>query len=957
MGTPAYMAPEQARGEAKFVGPAADVWALGAILYECLTGKRAFDADDTWAVLRKVTDDAPLAPRAHDPGLPRDLELIALKCLEKTPADRYPSAAALAADLESYRAGRPVSVRPAGPLERALKWTRRNRGAAGAVAAVALALVVGSAVSLAFGLVAWKRGEDLERANSGLSRTNDELGQVNADLVASRNQQTALAGGLKDARDDLAARARDLTAANDAAGERGYLSDVALAHQLWRANDFAGMRGTLARCPPGRRRWEWHHLDGLSRPERAAHHLDSPPLALAYSPDGKTLAFVTLAGALGAFDTATGRPRLETQLDANGGRNRAVAFRPDGHEMAVVSGDRLYLVDTTAAAWKEAEFAPKNADGRAARHPYLALGYAADGRLLGAAASNDVKARKATVTIRDVRTDAAVAALAAWETPGGVVAEPAGAAFSPDGTRFAASAVDTGIRVGDDKDGPVKFDPFQPVVMVWDIPSGKLLNSTEAGSSLFGSVAFAPDGKSVAFGRRGVTAELDPGPKGGLVLRPGHTSEVVAVAFDRNALIWSGGEDRIVLGLDRASGDQRFVLRGCPQGVLRLAVSPDGREVAAAAGDLAGGGVVMRFDVARLARDVWRSPAARDRMSSVVALTPDGSRFAALDLALGGGPDTRFVVRDVAGGPDRAAPAPGMPLVAAFRAGGGLVMLDRGKQLLPLDPAGKPGKQIPLPEDFGRFTAPVLACTPDGKTVAAVAGVEVTDRPKDGPRPVRARLLTFDADTGKPGVVGEADLTAAVPPGVPSASMLPTAAAADRDGKRVAATFLLAGQAADRNRLEMRGALVVWDLATGKEVFRQVRDERFHAVGFDPHGRVVVGGGTAAGGVVFGWDPATGKNVLTLSGHTRPVLALAFGPDGRLATGGLDRVVKVWDAASGREVLTLDGFAREVTHVAFTPDGKNLVAASGVDLVTTMLVGGLPVEWPPAEVRVFRGPR
>jgi serine/threonine protein kinase len=95
MGTPAYMAPEQARGEARFVGPAADVWALGAILYECLTGKRAFAADETWAVLRKVTDEAPPAPRAYVADLPGDLELIALKCLEKSPADRYPSAAAL----------------------------------------------------------------------------------------------------------------------------------------------------------------------------------------------------------------------------------------------------------------------------------------------------------------------------------------------------------------------------------------------------------------------------------------------------------------------------------------------------------------------------------------------------------------------------------------------------------------------------------------------------------------------------------------------------------------------------------------------------------------------------------------------------------------------------------------------------------------------------------------------
>jgi WD40 repeat protein len=84
------------------------------------------------------------------------------------------------------------------------------------------------------------------------------------------------------------------------------------------------------------------------------------------------------------------------------------------------------------------------------------------------------------------------------------------------------------------------------------------------------------------------------------------------------------------------------------------------------------------------------------------------------------------------------------------------------------------------------------------------------------------------------------------------------------------------------------------------------------------------------------------------------VLTLAFGPSGRLATGGADRVVKVWDTASRREVLTFDGFAREVTHVAFTPGGADLVAATGLDLLSVMTTG-FPTDWPPAEVRVFRG--
>jgi WD40 repeat protein len=810
---------------------------------------------------------------------------------------------------------------------------------------------------------------------------------------------------LKNAQAGLIKQAGELLDSKEAAEERGYLSDVALAHQLWRANDLGEMKAALARCPAGRRRWEWHHLDGLSRPERARYLLDSPPLALAYSPDGKTLAFLTLAGTLSAVDTATGRDRVGppprggltpgAQLDARGGRNRALAFRPDGKEVAVACGDRLYLVDTTAPTWKAAEFTPPKAKGGAAdRHSYVALGYAKDGRLLGATVRDDGKTRETKITIRDVRGGAVVSTLGAWGTPEGVVAELAGAAFSPDGARFAASAVDSGIRVSSGKGAPVKFEPFQPKLLVWNVASGGVLFATESGSSLFGSVAFAPDGEIVGFGRRGLAKEASSnrgGPKVGkdeiVFDRPpqtyaGHVGEVLAVAFGGNGLLWSGGEGKLVVAHDRRTGDERFALRGCPAGVLRLAVSPDGKEVAAAAGEITGSGSVLRFDVGGLARDLWRSPAARDRISFVAALAPDGSRFAAADFSPAEGPEAgRLLLRETAGGFERVMKSPGMLLVAAMRPGGGLVLHDRGKQLRLTDAAGEPVRDFPLPAGLDRQWPPALACAPDGKIVAAVGPAEVVRPPRPGapatvrwaafghsmPVPVpgvparpqvRVRLTTWDADTGKPGVPAEADLSQAVPQGIVSANVMPTAAATDREGKRLAATFLIGCQDERRNRFELRGALVVWDLGTGKEVFRRfLGDDRFHAVAFDTRGRVVVGGGRPAGGAVYGWDLATGKQELLMFGHTRPILSLAFSPDGRLATGGADRVVKVWDLASGREVLTLDGFAREVTHVAFTKDGKDLVAATGLDLVSTMLAGGLPTDWPPAEVRVFRGPK
>jgi serine/threonine protein kinase len=121
MGTPAYMAPEQARGEAKFVGPPADIYALGVMLYESLTGSRPFEGDTAFDLLRKVVEDNPTLPRRKVPGLPRDIELICLKCLAKQKNDRYSSAALLADDLAKFTAGERISIRSAGSREKLIR--------------------------------------------------------------------------------------------------------------------------------------------------------------------------------------------------------------------------------------------------------------------------------------------------------------------------------------------------------------------------------------------------------------------------------------------------------------------------------------------------------------------------------------------------------------------------------------------------------------------------------------------------------------------------------------------------------------------------------------------------------------------------------------------------------------------------------------------------------------------